>query len=74
MNKQETNDTAKIFGTLFAGVAIGIGLGLLFAPDKGEETRKKILRTLTDLLDCGDEAKSTSDNLKNEDPEQNHPV
>jgi gas vesicle protein len=27
---------------LLAGVAIGAGLGILFAPDSGENTRRKI--------------------------------
>ena len=29
-------------GKLLAGVAIGTGLGILFAPKKGEETRKEL--------------------------------
>jgi gas vesicle protein len=32
----------KIMTALAAGVAIGGVLGILFAPDKGENTRKKI--------------------------------
>lgn len=32
----------KVLIGLFAGVAIGATLGILFAPDKGSETRKKI--------------------------------
>jgi len=37
-------------GKLFAGVAIGTGLGLLFAPKTGEETRKDLKNKLDDML------------------------
>ena len=30
------------FGKFLAGAAIGVGLGLLFAPKKGEDTRKDL--------------------------------
>ena len=40
---------------LLAGAAIGVGLGILFAPDKGTETRKKMAKKAEDL---GDELKN----------------
>lgn len=38
-----------------AGIAVGALLGVLFAPDKGKETRKKITK----------KSKGTADSLKN---------
>jgi gas vesicle protein len=37
------NTTGKILVSLAAGAVAGAVLGLLIAPDKGSETRKKIL-------------------------------
>jgi gas vesicle protein len=36
------NTTAKILTAFAAGAAIGAVAGILFAPDKGSETRKKM--------------------------------
>lgn len=50
MNKQASN---FLIG-LLSGAAIGAALGILFAPDKGENTRKKI----------GDKAKNLKHDLE----------
>ena len=39
----------KGLGKLFAGVAIGAGLGLLFAPKKGSETRQELMNKFNEL-------------------------
>lgn len=44
-----SNNTGKIMGAVLAGVVIGGAIGILFAPDKGSETRKKILAKGDDL-------------------------
>lgn len=36
---------------LLVGAAIGVGLGILFAPDKGEKTREKLKDGFDDLKD-----------------------
>jgi gas vesicle protein len=47
-------DTKKILIAVAAGVAVGAIVGILFAPDKGSATRKKII----------DEGENLSDALK----------
>ena len=39
-----------VIGVL-AGVAVGALIGILFAPDKGSETRKKISKKSSDTVD-----------------------
>lgn len=43
--------TSKILLGFVAGAAIGAALGILFAPDKGTETRRKISEQGNDLAD-----------------------
>lgn len=47
---------------ILGGVAIGATLGILFAPDKGSNTRKKIAKKSTDATD---ELKEKLNNIAN---------
>lgn len=47
MSKKETG---KGIGKFVAGAAIGAGLGILFAPKKGSETRKELKEKMDELL------------------------
>jgi gas vesicle protein len=44
-------DSGKILIGALSGLAAGLVLGILFAPDKGSETRKKIGNSAKDLSD-----------------------
>ncbi len=48
--------TGKIIAAFLAGAAAGASLGLLLAPDKGEETRQKLKETFDDLGEKAQEA------------------
>ena len=59
---------SKIANTLLglvAGSAVGIGLGILFAPDKGKNTRKKIKNSVSDKVDeLKEQLESLTKNLR----------
>lgn len=43
------NNTSKIILGLIGATAVGVAIGLLIAPEKGEDMRKKIVDTANDL-------------------------
>lgn len=45
------NDNSKVIVALLAGLAAGAALGILFAPDKGTDTRDKLGQSLKDFGD-----------------------
>jgi gas vesicle protein len=51
------NDNTKVVVALLAGLAAGAALGILFAPDKGTDTRDKLSESLSNL---GDSIKETA--------------
>ena len=58
------NDNTKVVVALLAGLAAGAALGILFAPDKGAETRDKLSDSLKKLGESIKETAATEiDNL-----------
>lgn len=49
---EKSNNTGKIVGAMLLGAAIGGALGILFAPNKGSETRRKLSAKGEDLTDA----------------------
>lgn len=62
------NNTAKILTAIAAGAAAGFVAGILFAPDKGSETRRKInergKRFAEDIKDKFSKGKEKFNDLK----------
>ncbi|WP_299111284.1 YtxH domain-containing protein [uncultured Winogradskyella sp.] len=58
------NNNGNLFISFLTGAAIGAGLGILFAPFKGSETREKIKHTVADTThDISDRLKQAKDEL-----------
>jgi gas vesicle protein len=64
---ENSNDSIKIIGALLVGAVVGGTLGILFAPDKGNETSKRIRGQADDLTKL---LKDTFDNLLKEVTEE----
>jgi len=59
-------DNSKVVVALLVGLAAGAALGILFAPDKGTETRDKLSESLKNLSDSIKETASAEiENLIN---------
>ena len=69
-----SNKTSSSIIALLAGAAIGVGLGILFAPDKGSKTREKIkdgfddwkIDTNNKLADLEEEVRAKFSNSKDD--------
>ncbi|MBA3647431.1 MAG: YtxH domain-containing protein [Chitinophagales bacterium] len=64
-----TMNNSKIFISVLIGVSAGIVAGLLFAPDKGSETRRKVAETsgklVTGVKDAAENVKEFAQNSTN---------
>lgn len=62
------NNTSKILLAVGTGIAVGAAIGVLFAPEEGYETRRKIMKKSKKLVgvvnDSIDEGKESLEEIK----------
>lgn len=59
--------TSKLVSGVLAGLAVGTILGILFAPEKGSETRKRIVDKRNEFMDnVKSKYNSVADSLKSQ--------
>lgn len=59
-----SNDSGSVLLALLTGAAIGAGVGILYAPDKGSKTRKKIKKKAKEASDdIGDRLSKATEEL-----------
>lgn len=64
-----SNNTGNTLLALITGAAIGAGIGILFAPDKGENTRKKLKKGFDDAKhDLSDKVHAVKESLLHKVP------
>ena len=63
MEKEHNSGNGKIIGALIVGLVVGGALGVLFAPDKGSVTRKRLLSKGEEVKD---EVQAKLQNLNHE--------
>ena len=62
-------DQSKVIVAVIAGLAAGAVLGMLLAPEKGEQSRKKIASLAKDLVDS---AKDFTEQIVNDAKKATH--
>ncbi|MBI1191642.1 MAG: YtxH domain-containing protein [Bacteroidetes bacterium] len=48
---ENSKHTAQIIGAALVGVAVGAVVGMLFAPEKGKKTRKRLMKGAEDAAE-----------------------